>query len=100
MPETMMPGRSGLLVPPNDPGALAQALDLLLGDAALRRRMGERAGRACATWACSHRRAWRRTWKIYHRWLSERRGRRRGSALTPLVQCQSSAFMASTRRSR
>ena len=45
VPETMMPGRSGLLVPPNDPGALAQALDLLLGDAALRRRMGE-AGRA------------------------------------------------------
>ena len=63
VPETMMPGRSGLLVPPNDPGALAQALDLLLGDAALRRRMGERAGRACATWACSRRRAWRRTWK-------------------------------------
>ena len=47
VPETMMPGRSGLLVPPNDPGALAQALDLLLGDAALRRRMGE-AGRARA----------------------------------------------------
>ena len=63
VPETMMPGRSGLLVPPNDPGALAQALDLLLGDAALRRRMGEAGRGACATWACSRRRAWRRTWK-------------------------------------
>lgn len=40
--EMVEDGRSGLLVPPDDPGAMAVALDRLLGDAALRRRMGER----------------------------------------------------------
>ena len=38
-------GRTGLLVPPGDPGALAVAIGRLLDDAALRRRVGE-AGRA------------------------------------------------------
>ena len=42
-------GTSGLLVPPGDAGALAEAMDRLLGDPALQRRMGEagrlRAGR-------------------------------------------------------
>lgn len=42
--EVVEDGVNGLLVPPNDPLALAQALARLLDDAALRRRMGE-AGR-------------------------------------------------------
>ena len=45
--DTVVPGVTGLRVPPGDPGALAAALDRLLDDPALRRRMGE-AGRARA----------------------------------------------------
>ncbi|AVG43749.1 glycosyltransferase family 1 protein [Achromobacter insolitus] len=44
VPETMQAGVTGLLVPPADPQALAGALEGLLADPALRRRMGE-AGR-------------------------------------------------------
>ena len=73
VPETMMPGRSGPLVPPNDPGALAQALDLLLGDAALRRRMGEAGARARPGPVHAGARGAGRG-KRHHRWLSERRG--------------------------
>lgn len=44
IPEGVLDGASGLLVPPADPVALAAALDVLGGDADLRKRMG-RAGR-------------------------------------------------------
>ncbi|CAB3909903.1 glycosyltransferase family 4 protein [Achromobacter anxifer] len=44
VPETMQAGVTGLLVPPNDPAALAGALESLLADPALRRQMGD-AGR-------------------------------------------------------
>jgi glycosyltransferase involved in cell wall biosynthesis len=44
VPETMQAGETGLLVPPRDPAALAAALETLLADPALRRRMGD-AGR-------------------------------------------------------
>ena len=43
-PEVVVDGVTGLLVPPQDPGALAQAIGHLLRDPDLRRRMG-RAGR-------------------------------------------------------
>ena len=44
IPDVVEPGSEGLLVPPLDPDALAQALMRLVGDSALRLRMG-RAGR-------------------------------------------------------
>jgi glycosyltransferase involved in cell wall biosynthesis len=44
VPETMQAGETGLLVPPRDPAALAVALETLLANPALRRRMGD-AGR-------------------------------------------------------
>jgi glycosyltransferase involved in cell wall biosynthesis len=43
--DMVMDMESGLLVPPGDAGRLAGALRLLLGDAALRRRLGEEARR-------------------------------------------------------
>jgi glycosyltransferase involved in cell wall biosynthesis len=47
-PEAIEDGVTGLLVPPKDPETLAQALDRLVADEALRRRMGE-AGRERVT---------------------------------------------------
>jgi len=44
-PEAVVDGETGLLVPPRDPAALSTALERLLGDPDLRRRLGE-AGRA------------------------------------------------------
>ncbi|MEO1079512.1 MAG: glycosyltransferase family 4 protein [Pseudomonadota bacterium] len=52
VPETVAPG-SGCLVPPEDPDALAKALDHLLGDATLRSTMAaasKRAGAALRGW--------------------------------------------------
>lgn len=45
VPEIVVQGETGLLVPPGDPAALAEACAALLGDPARARRMGE-AGRA------------------------------------------------------
>lgn len=44
LPEVVEHGQTGLLVPPRDPEALAQALVALLRDPVRRRRMGEAAG--------------------------------------------------------
>jgi glycosyltransferase involved in cell wall biosynthesis len=43
IPELVLDGETGLLVPPRDPAALAEALGRLLGDPERRGRMGERA---------------------------------------------------------
>jgi len=45
--DSVRDGETGLLVPPDDPAALARALGRVLGDAALR----ERLGRAAVGWA-------------------------------------------------
>jgi glycosyltransferase involved in cell wall biosynthesis len=45
VPEAVVDGETGLLVPPGDPSSLAAALEQLLGDAELRRRLGQ-AGRS------------------------------------------------------
>jgi starch synthase len=47
VPEMIVDGGTGVLVPPDDPPALAHALNLLLGDPELRLRIGT-AGRARA----------------------------------------------------
>jgi glycosyltransferase involved in cell wall biosynthesis len=52
-PEIVRDGQTGLLVPPSDPGALADALAAILDDPDRARRMGEealRVGRAEYTW--------------------------------------------------
>lgn len=41
--EVLRDGETGLLVPPGDPAALARALDRVLADGGLRRRLGENA---------------------------------------------------------
>jgi len=45
LPEVVRDGTEGIVVPPADPGAIADGLETLLGDAALRQRMGEAARR-------------------------------------------------------
>lgn len=60
--ELVLPDRTGLLVPPDDPDALADALDRCLGDAALRRAFGH-AGRERAV----REYAWGRVAEVYLR---------------------------------
>ena len=45
VPEVVESGASGLLVPPGDPEALARAVESLIGDTALRSRLGAAARR-------------------------------------------------------
>ena len=51
IPEIVEDGVTGLLVPPADDAALAQALSRLQNDASLRRRMGATARRSVHTWS-------------------------------------------------
>ncbi len=73
LPEAVIDGVTGLLVPPRDPAALATALVSLLRDPALCRRMGQQA----QTWAATHL-AWdgiaSQTITVYRRLLASRRG--------------------------
>ena len=55
VPEAIRHGETGLLVPPDDPGAFADAAERLLDDSAACRRLGETARR----WAMAH--AWGRS---------------------------------------
>src|SRR5262249_12527648 len=47
IPEMVVHGQTGLLVPPRAPRALADALALLIGDAPLRARLGAEGRRRC-----------------------------------------------------
>ena len=60
MPDAVEDGVSGLLVPPRSARALAGALDRLLGDAGLRRRLGAEARRVV-----ERKFAWERAWEAY-----------------------------------
>lgn len=72
-PEVVMDGVTGLLVPPRDPGVLAEAIDRLLRDPELRRQMG-RAGweRVAAQFDISN--PVRRTETLYKQILQEKLG--------------------------
>jgi len=82
VPETMVEGVTGLLVPPHNPAALASALDRLLADPDLRRRMGD-AGRhlVCGLGLFTAERAADQVERVYTHWLAER-GRPRRAALS------------------
>ncbi len=71
IPDAIRDGESGLLVPPQMVVPLADALDRLLGDADLRRRLGAEARRvACEKFA------WERAWEAYGDVFREVRGER------------------------
>lgn len=82
VPETMVEGVTGLLVPPHNPAVLASALDRLLADPDLRRRMGD-AGRhlVCGLGLFTAERAADQVERVYTHWLAER-GRPRRAALS------------------
>ena len=81
VPETMQADVTGLLVPPRDPAALAAALERLLADPELRKRMGA-AGREwiCGQGLFSAERAAGLVEDAYSRWLGELRGPARNQA--------------------
>ena len=72
--EVVRAGESGLLVPPHDVGALAEALAALAGDPARRQAMG-RAGRALVEQEFGEAAVARQTLALYHAALREGRAR-------------------------
>jgi starch synthase len=73
IPELVIDGHTGLLVPPADPRALAAAINLLLDDPALAKRMGN-AGRERAVSGFSWRTIASQTVDLYERVLAEAGG--------------------------
>jgi type III pantothenate kinase len=69
--EQIEDGVSGLLVPPNDPDAMAAALKKLLDDPALRLRMGQ-AGRVRLEERFCFTLHYKRIMQLYHELLKER----------------------------
>jgi glycogen synthase len=85
IPEVVVPGRTGLLVPPADPGALADALNRLLRDRALARRMGL-AGRQRAEAHFSWSSIAATTRRVYEQLLEEKGRRRRAAVSRPRLR--------------
>ena len=54
VPEVVLDGATGLLVEPRDPGALAEALERLIGDATLARRLGQEGRRRALAFTPRH----------------------------------------------
>jgi glycosyltransferase involved in cell wall biosynthesis len=81
--EAVVHGETGLLVPPGDPHALAEALDLLLRDPDLRRRLGS-SGRARAQRLFDQPAFRRAHLELYHRELA-RSGLPEADAGTPRI---------------
>jgi glycosyltransferase involved in cell wall biosynthesis len=75
VPEVSIDGVTGITVPPADANSLAQAINVLLEDAALRQRMGE-AGKVRAHQEFSPGLMIERTMKLYEDVLQQRRGLR------------------------
>jgi glycosyltransferase involved in cell wall biosynthesis len=71
LPEVVEDGVTGILVPPGDAPALAQAIGTLMGDAELRRRMGQ-AGRERVLEKFNWRKAALETEAVYHEVLDAR----------------------------
>jgi glycosyltransferase involved in cell wall biosynthesis len=69
--EVVRHGENGLLVPPRDPGALAEAIATLLADPDLRARMGAR-GREIAVQEFSDKKVVQETLAVYRNLLGER----------------------------
>jgi len=69
-PALVRDGENGLIVPPRDPEAIAGAVERLMADAALRRRLGEAAARTVAgmTWRATA----ERTLDVYRRAIEQR----------------------------
>jgi glycogen synthase len=82
IPEVVVPGRTGLLVPPADPGALAEALNHVLRDRALARQMGL-AGRRRVEEHFSWTSIAARTRRLYEGLLEEKGKLRRFPSLRP-----------------
>jgi glycosyltransferase involved in cell wall biosynthesis len=74
IPEVVVNGQTGVLVPPRDPEALAKPIVTLLEDETLRRRLGE-AGRARVHERFSAERMVADTLRVYERVVSGRRNR-------------------------
>jgi glycosyltransferase involved in cell wall biosynthesis len=85
LPELVVDGESGFLVPPRDPVALASTLDRLIRDGDLRRRLGERARHRQRTVHDLHRTV-RLLELLYEElYVSSRRGLRERQAATRFV---------------
>ena len=54
VPEVVLDGATGLLVPPRDPGALVEALERLIADPALARRLGQEGRRRALGFSPRH----------------------------------------------
>ena len=80
IPEAVVHGETGLVVPPDDPEALAGALSALLADAQMRCRLG-RAGRRHVSQEFSERRMLDRTEEAYS--IARRAARARVAAASP-----------------